>query len=383
MKKTNLFLNTFLGGLLKVFAFFKGQRIIKKCKIKGPAIVLGNHTSWYDFIYTLSAIYPRRVTFLAAKKFFHEGSTRIFMKIARAIPKSLMQADPGATVKVFRILKKNGIVGIFPEGQISPSGRTLPLNFAIAKLIKKAKVDVYVVKHYGAGLANPPWSKLSFRGRIETSKELIIRKEDLETMTLQQIFDQVTEKLYYSPSDNLEKKYKYKLKDIKNLENVLYQCPNCLYEGLEGNKHHLSCPKCNFTLTYDKYGMLNGKPIDEHFINQENNVRKLIDDNPHYELSGTCRLWSFRNDVLVEVGQGVLTIKDFKYIYKGTVDGSLKELNFDAKNVSSLPSDIGRNVQIYEGDIIYQFELDISWLPFKMLHMGEYLYYLSNQKINQ
>lgn len=380
MKKPNIFLNFFLGGIIKLIALIKGQKIIKKTKINGPAIVLSNHTSFYDFIYTVAAMYPQRVTYLAAKKMFYEPGTATFLKLARAIPKSLLHADAAATLNVFRILRKNGIVSIFPEGQISPSGRSLKPAFSIAKLLKKAKVDVYIVKHMGAGLANPPWTKKTFKGPVETVKELIIAKDELQAKSVEEIYDIICTKLYYSASeDNKIKKYKYKVTDITNLENVIYQCPACFHEGLTTAKNQLICPKCLNTLIYDEYGLLNGRGLDEWFLEQESRVRKAIDENPSYEVSGKTRLMSFRNEKLVFVGEGILTIRNFEYIYIGTIDGKEQTLRFNTRIVPSLPSDIGRNVQIYESDQIYQFEMDNKWLPTKMVHVGEYLYLLKKE----
>jgi 1-acyl-sn-glycerol-3-phosphate acyltransferase len=381
MKKPNIILTFILGGLLKIFSLFKGQRIVKKCTIKGPAIVLTNHTSFFDFVYTSAALYPRRVTYLAAKKMFYEKGLGFFLKLARAIPKSLMQADPIATMNAFRILKKNGIISIFPEGQISPSGRSLKPAFSIAKFLKKAKVDVYIVKHYGAGLVNPPWSKKTFKGRIESVKELIITKEKLSELSVDDIYSIVCDKLYYSPSeDNKIKRYSYKLNDISNLENVIYQCPNCLHEGLEVRHNELICPHCQNRLVYDEYGLVNNEGLDELFAKQEARVRKQIDDFPNYLFSGSTRVMSFRNNELVFVGQGVLTISQGEYIYEGTVDSEPTRLTFNAVNIPSLPSDIGRNIQIYDGNQIYQFEMDNKWLPTKMVHVGEYQYELSQIK---
>jgi len=381
MKRPNPIINIFLGFIIKIYAYFKGQRIVKKSEIIGPAIILTNHTSFYDFIYTSAAMYPTRVTYLAARKMFYEPVTGFFLRLARAIPKSLMQTDLAALLKAFRILKKKGVISIFPEGQISPSGRSLTPAVSIAKLIKKAHVDVYIVKHLGAGLVNPPWSKKSFKGRIETIKELIISKEDISVLSIEEIYERVCEKLYYSASeDNLIKKYTYKLNDIDNLENVIYQCPLCKHEGLLAEKHQLICPSCQHQLIYDRFGMLNNEGIDQLFSKQEELVRKEIDSNKEFQLSSKAKLMSFRNQKLVEVGSGILTIKNFEYIYNGTIDGEMKELRFYAKNISSLPSDIGRNIQIYENDTIYQFEMEVKWLPTKMVHVGEYLYYLSNKQ---
>ena len=353
----------------------------KKVSIKGPAIVLSNHTSFYDFIYTTAALYPRRVSYLAAQKMFYEPGTKFFLKLARAIPKSLMQADPVATLRAFRILKMNGIVSVFPEGQISPSGTTNPLSFSIAKFLKKASVDVYIVKHKNAYLVNPPWTKKTFKGRIETEKEFIISKEKIEKLSIDQIYQIVTEKLYFSTSSfNKEKMYVYKSNNIKGLENVIYQCPSCLYEGLDSQKDRLVCPSCKHELIYDAHGMLNRTELDVLFFNQAKRVKDEIDlDNP-YELTSKVILQSIDHGMLKTVGFGRLTLTKDTYMYEGSCKDEMKKLIFDVKNIQSLPSDIGRNIQIYEGYQIYQFEMSTPWLPTKFVHAGEYLFTLHHHK---
>jgi 1-acyl-sn-glycerol-3-phosphate acyltransferase/DNA-directed RNA polymerase subunit RPC12/RpoP len=375
MKRPNLFLYVTLGFLLKIFACLKGNRITKKLTIKGPAIILSNHISFYDFVYTTAAMYPRRVTYLAAQKMFYEPGTRFFLKIARAIPKSLMQSDPVATLKAFRILKQNGIVSVFPEGQISPIGRTLTLSFSIAKFIKKAGVDVYIVKHKNAYLVNPPWSKKTFSGKSETEKVLIIKKDDLDHLELEDIYNIVSKSLSFSTGlYNEEKKYRYKLKSIDNLENVIYQCPKCFTEGLIAKKDRLVCPNCSHEMIYDAYGKIDGKTIDELFDQQAFRLQKDIDQDPNFELSSKVILQSIDQNVLRTVGFGRLTLTHNGYLYEGSYKDKMINHQFEIKNIQSLPSDIGRNVQIYEGYQIYQFEMKTKWLPTKFVHAGEYLY---------
>lgn len=374
MKRPNPFLYITLGFLLKLFSKVKGQKIIEKTNIKGPAILLSNHTSFYDFIYTTAAIYPKRITYLAANKMFYENATKPFLKLARAIPKSLMQADPVASLKAFRILKKNGIVSVFPEGQISPSGKTLKPSFSIAKFLKKASVDVYMVKHYGAGIVNPPWTKKTFKGAIETKIYKLLTKEEIQDLSLQTIYDKVYQDLQFYPSQYLNESHKmYRQNSIKGLENVIYQCPVCLYEGLESTKHQLSCPSCHHEMIY-KNGLLDNQGIDVWFDEQEKRLREKINQQKDFELNGKAQLMSFRKKRLVHVGEGELHLKDDTYTYQGTVDGENQTLHFQVKNTPTLPSDIGRNVQIYEGYQIYQFELKTPWLPTKFVHTAEYLY---------
>lgn len=375
MKRPNWFLFITLGFLLKIFAWFKGQRIVKKVRIKGPAIALSNHTSFYDFIYTTAALYPYRVSYLAASKMFYEPLTGFFLRLARAIPKSLMQADPVATKKAFRILQNGGLVSIFPEGQISPTGTSLEPAFSIAKFIKRAGVDVYLVKHHNAYLVNPPWSKKTFKGRIETHKALLMTKNEIKESSEAVIYEKIMSSLYFSTSQfNAEKKYKYKLNDIRNLENVIYQCPKCLHEGLIAHNDRLICPSCHHEMIYDTFGRLDQQGIDDLFFQQRDRLIENIEKDHSYSLKGTCRLQSFRDERLVEVGQGEISLDQHGYTYHGTIDGKEVSQTFHISSTPTLPSDIGRNIQIYEGYQIYQFELDVPYLPTKFVHMGEYLY---------
>lgn len=375
MKRPNWFLTIFLGGLLRIFALLKGQRIRRVAKIKGPAIVLSNHTSFHDFIYTFSALYPHRVSFMAAGKMFYDPVLGFFLRLARAFPKCLFQSDPVATMNVFRILRQNGIVSIFPEGQISPIGVTQPISPAMAKLVKKAKVDVYMAKHQGAYLANPPWSKNTFPGPVETEVDLILSKSRLAEMSEAEILEVLCDRLAYNVSAwNEEFRHAYRLNNVANLESVLYQCPKCGNEALGNDGKSLRCPACGTVLTYDRFGKVGGQRIDVLYHSQERSMREAIERNPDFRLVSPVKLESYRGNRMETVGKGTLSLDRSEYVYEGTFDGQTVVKRFDPKNVPTLPSDLGRNVQIYEGYLIYQFVMEDVHLPTRFVIAGEILH---------
>jgi hypothetical protein len=106
-------------------------------------------------------------------------------------------------------------------------------------------------------------------------------------------------------------------------------------------------------------------------------MRARIEADPVFTLFAPVRLESFRDERLVEVGKGTLILSKSGYVYEGTVDGKESRLTFDAKNVPTLPSDLGRNVQIYEGYLIYQFAMDEVTKPTKFVIAGEIIHRLS------
>lgn len=373
-KRPNILLYGVLGGLLKLYAFFKGQRILQKVNISKPSIVLSNHTSFYDFIYTTTAVYPNRINYLAADKMFYDPGLGFFLKLARAIPKCLFQQDLVSIRATKKILEQKGIIGIFPEGQISSIGRTNEPPYAIAKLIKRMNVDVYIVKHENAYFVNPPWTKRSFRGKLFTTMHQLFSKEELEEASEQAIFDAIVQGLYYDAgSFNKEYRFIYKPNDIDNLESLIYRCPECGVEDMTTNKHSLVCKQCSHSLEYNKYGLLNETSIGELYDAQAQIIKDLV-DQPNFRFESEVLLESYRDNRVKQVGKGILTLTQDKYTYLGTIDNEQVYKEFQVKNIPYLPSDIGKNIQIYYDYQLYQFVFSKKSLPIKFVIAGEYLY---------
>jgi 1-acyl-sn-glycerol-3-phosphate acyltransferase len=376
MKRPNPLLYLPLGGLLKVFAWAKGQRLKKEAKLKLPAIVLSNHTSFYDFVYSTAAVYPKRITYLAADKLFYNPVNRVLLKLARAIPKSLFESDPAAIRAAFKILKNGGLVGIYPEGQISGIGRTLEIPFQIAKFVKKAGVDVYVCKTQGAYFTNPPWTTKTFPGKVETRLFSLFDKTTLAGLSDQAVYEGISASLSFD-SAAWAKNHPgmYHMKDIANMENLLYRCPHCGFEGLKASGETLLCPNCQTVYTGFSEGLMNGVSFETRYLAQEAAVKKEIEADPDWELSGEVLLQSYRDNRLVDVGKGTLSLSRLQYRYLGTIDGVDVDKRFNPVIVPTLPADIGKNVQIYESKQIYQFAfVKDLYLSTKFVHAGELIY---------
>lgn len=379
MKKPNPLLWFSLAWLLKVKSFLDGHRLLNKIKIKKPSIILSNHASFQDFIFVTAALYPKRITFLAAAKMFYEKGRGVFLKLARAIPTSSYQGDLKAVKGVLEILKKDGIVGIFPEGQIAYHGATLKPPFAIAKLIKKANVDVYTITTQNTYLMYPPWSKKTFKGKTFSKMDYLFKKEELSLLSDEEIFERMYEALYFDAGAfNKELRYKYKVQDITNLENLIYLCPKCHFEGLVSEKNKLVCPKCQNELVYDEYGLLDNKSMKENFENQRQIIENWIQKTPQFKLETTVKIMRYVENELIITGEGQLTLSKDAYHYVGTDQEQDVSYTFDPKKIEYIPGDIGGNIQIYDHYEVYMFQMDIKYLPIKYIICGEYFYRIAN-----
>jgi len=379
IKRPNPFVWLPLAGLLKLSSIFQGGRVIRRVKIKKPAIILSNHTSFRDYVFVNSAFYPHRITYLAASKMFYEPSRRGFLRLARAIPKASFESDTRAVMDAFKILRQNGILSIFPEGQISYHGTSLRPPFSIAKFLKKAGVNVYVAQIQNGYLMSPPWSKYVFKGKVFLDIFQLFTPEQLKEYDETAIFDAMNEKLSFNTGEyNRKHRHRYKIRPIDNLENVLYQCPECRHEGLTAVSNRLTCPSCGHALVYDQFGMLNGMSVYELFEEQRRLLIAAISVNPAYELTAHVRLVKEEGNTLVPVGAGVISLNRERYEYKGTDKGENVTYRFSTKSVEYLPSDIGDNIQIYNNRQVYMFRMDDPKLPTKFVIAGEYFYRAQN-----
>ena len=290
---------------------------------------------------------------------FYEPERRPFLKLARAIPICSYQGDLKAVASALKILKNGGIIGIFPEGQITYHGRSLKSPFAIAKFLKKAKVNVYVVHDKNAFLMSPPWTNKVFKGKVFTSMVHLFTPEQLEQLDEKSIYEAVDQSLEFDAGAyNEEHRHIYRLNDIDNLENLIYQCPDCGHEGLVSQQHKLVCPKCQRELIYDEYGLLDGRSLFSNYERQRLALEDLISKTPDYSLKTSVRLVRYQGNSLIETGTGTIILNRDYYIYHGTDKGQEVEYRFSTKLIQYLPVDIGCDIQIYDNYEVFQFYMD-------------------------
>lgn len=87
---------------------------------KGAVLLLGNHISWIDWILVQIGI-ERRIRYLMERSIYEKPIIRSIMEIGKVIPISSTGAKEAFKNAKSR-LKKNEIVGLFPEGSISHDG---------------------------------------------------------------------------------------------------------------------------------------------------------------------------------------------------------------------------------------------------------------------
>ncbi|MEU8352360.1 lysophospholipid acyltransferase family protein [Streptomyces sp. NPDC048845] len=139
---------------------------------EGAAIVAGNHLSFSDH-FLMPAILPRRITFLAKQEYFTGPGlkgrlTAAFFRAVGQIPvdRSNREAGGAAIAEGLKVLARDELLGIYPEGTRSHDGRLYKGRVGVAVMALRAEVPVVPCAMVGTFEIQPPGRRLPRPGRV-------------------------------------------------------------------------------------------------------------------------------------------------------------------------------------------------------------------------
>ena len=99
-------------------------------RIKGPAIIISNHTSVFDYAVWMFVFFSRTLRFQMAELLFDKKPLGSLLRALGGIKVDRDARDMGFAAESERILAGGGVVGIFPESRLPRPGEERPLPFA-------------------------------------------------------------------------------------------------------------------------------------------------------------------------------------------------------------------------------------------------------------
>ncbi|MFI0961732.1 lysophospholipid acyltransferase family protein [Streptomyces sp. NPDC021080] len=154
-----------LGPLLRL-VFRPRIEGLEHIPSSGPAIVAGNHLSFADH-FLMPAMLKRRITFLAKAEYFTGPGikgrlTAAFFRSIGQIPvdRSGKEAGQAAIREGLGVLRKDELLGIYPEGTRSHDGRLYKGKVGVAVMALRAQAPVIPCAMIGTFEAQPPGRKL-------------------------------------------------------------------------------------------------------------------------------------------------------------------------------------------------------------------------------
>lgn len=123
----------------------------------GPFIIVANHSSLLDPVILGVSVTPK-VIFVAAAYLFKIGWLGYMLRKFNSIPVQ-RENDIKAIKQSLEILKRDGVLGIFPEGGIDRQKNNLPVRAGAAYLAAKIGVPIVPIKIKGADKVLPRGAK--------------------------------------------------------------------------------------------------------------------------------------------------------------------------------------------------------------------------------
>jgi len=160
------FLMRFLVWLLTRTLYRIDQRGMEHIPDEGAAVIVCNHVSFVDAL-ILGGNIRRPVRFVMYHKIFRIPVLNFIFRTARAIPIAPAREDEALMRKAFEdiaaALAAGDIVGIFPEGGLTPDGEIQGFRPGIERIIERSPVPV--VPMALSGLWESMWSRRDSRLR--------------------------------------------------------------------------------------------------------------------------------------------------------------------------------------------------------------------------
>ncbi len=220
---------------------------------KGNFIALANHTTNLDSM-ILGISFKQHMYFVAGEQLFRMGFVSTLLRVfLNPIKRMKAKTEAKTAVNMLKALKAGHNICMFPEGSCTWNGETSNIIHSTAKLIKRAKVALITYRVEGGYPTMPRWGRTIRVGKMTGRKANIYEPEQLEQMSIEQIYSAIREDLYVNYK-NMSDKYEYIGKaPAEYLETALFICPKCKGISTYTSKDDMFSCTCGVRLKYDSH----------------------------------------------------------------------------------------------------------------------------------
>lgn len=301
--KQNLFAMPFIWLGCWLITLKAGLKIKKTDKrgIKPPFLVLGTHHSFTDFYVSPLALFPYRANYVSELEGFEYYGEWLYRQ-AGCLGTRKFVDDMALIQNIRKVMKRKGILVMYPEARYANVGTSTKLPVSVAKLVKLLKVPVVTLHMKGNYLQSPIWNLTKRKEvKLETEMTYALTKEEVSVMSVDEIYQKLSELLSYDEyAWQREKKLKITYpKRAEGLHLPLYQCRRCKHEfQMSSEGDTLFCTDCGVKYEMDEFGTLHSGEeeiyIPDWYEWQRAQVKEEIDKSL-YALDCKVEVWALPN----------------------------------------------------------------------------------------
>ncbi len=254
----NRLLKLVLGAYLRLRFDIHPRSLNAFNGIRPPYLILATHVGYWD-PFVISILTDDPVHWVAADQTFRSPLQGYLLQFVGAIPKTKGVSDFETIREILRIRRNAGVIGVFPEGQRTWDGVTLPLLPATAKLVKLLKVPVITARFKGAYFAHPRWARSPRRGKLLVEFHHAFDPAEVRALSTEEIYRKLQSLLEHDDYQfQTSRMIPYRgARRAEYIENVLFSCPVCrAVDSIRSHRDMFTCSSCGTTWDYTAEGFL-------------------------------------------------------------------------------------------------------------------------------
>ncbi len=380
-RKFNQFLKYTLGIFLTKRYGLRSENIEIFDSVKPPYVLLPNHVCFWDPFFIANFV-PDPVYYVISDLWLRMPLFRFLLGLVGAIPKSKAISDFETVRSIFNVKKKNGVIGIFPEGRRNWDGHTMPTLYATTKLIKALRLPVVVPILKGAFLALPRWCRKYRKGPVTVEFKFGFTSEEIKSMSVDEIYEKLSKILEYDEWEyqrNHMIPYKSRVR-AERIELAIFVCQSCKAIGtLRSGGSTISCKQCGHQVEYSEYGFFEEVKGGNRFetvrdwnLWQIAHLEKLFEQHKRSQMDepvfsdGPVWVWmGYKRNPMKKFKVGTLTLYADRLEFSPMQDGSIV---FPIDEIKGVNVQNKEKMEFYCNEHLYSFHFtDPSVSGFKWL----------------
>lgn len=234
-----------------------------------PYLVLANHQTAMDQFMVQFPFddycYP-----IASEDIFSISLGKLLSWAVAPIPITKGQINIKTILTCKQIAKQNKSILVHVEGNRTYSGKTEYISPAVAKLAKVLKLPLAFLLIRGGYGVRPRWSEKTRTGKTHASVESVLEPEDFLAMSDEQLYEEITKRLYVDESSDDGQLYECKGL-AEYLERAIYYCPNCGVTHFLSSGNSFKCTTCGLEVLYQpnkQFAMRDGSTPPYRNVNE-------------------------------------------------------------------------------------------------------------------